>query len=276
MRVIETIADMKKARADLAGPVGLVPTMGYLHEGHLTLARRARDENASVVATIFVNPTQFGPQEDFASYPRDASRDLELLAREKTDIVFMPSACEMYPGHYDTWVEVGTVTSRLEGVARPGHFRGVATVCNKLFNITQPARAYFGEKDAQQVLVIKKMAAELNLNLEIITVATVREADGLAMSSRNSYLNPEERKAAAVLYRSLSLARRLYSEGEKDAGKLRRVVTEMIEKEPLARIDYVSIAGANNLDELEVVTPPALVLLAVRIGKTRLIDNITL
>ena len=188
MKVIEKIDDMKRLRQPLAEPVGFVPTMGYIHEGHLSLVRRAREENPSVVVSIFVNPTQFGPQEDFNRYPRDIQRDLAWLEKERTDIVFMPSQAEMYPSQFNSWVEVDKVTERLEGASRPGHFRGVATICAKLFNIIQPTRAYFGQKDAQQLIVIKKMVADLNMNLEIVTVPTVREPDGLAMSSRNTCL----------------------------------------------------------------------------------------
>jgi len=276
MKVIETIGEMKRLRRRLTEPVGFVPTMGYLHEGHLALVRRARAENPSVVVSIFVNPTQFGPQEDFNSYPRDTRRDLALLGKEGTDVVFMPSVVEMYPRQFDSWVEVGKVTERLEGASRPGHFRGVATVCAKLFNIVQPTTAYFGQKDAQQAVVIKKMVADLNMSLEIVTVPTVREPDGLAMSSRNTYLNPEERKASVVLYQALSLAQKLWSQGEIDADRLREEMIKLIQKQPLANIDYVSVANAETLDELDTVSLPALVSLAVKIGKTRLIDNVVL
>jgi pantoate--beta-alanine ligase len=276
MKIIDKIDAMKKLRRRLAEPVGLVPTMGYLHEGHLALVRQARAENPSVVVSIFVNPTQFGPQEDFDSYPRDTRRDLALLAKEGTDVVFMPSVAEMYPEPFDSWIEVGKVTERLEGASRPGHFKGVATVCAKLFNIVQPTTAYFGQKDAQQAVVIKKMVAELNMDLKIITLPTVREPDGLAVSSRNTYLNPDERQAAVVLYQALSLAQKLWSQGETDAQHLRQEMTGLIKKQPLATIDYVSVADAETLDELEKVKPPALISLAVKIGTTRLIDNIVL
>jgi pantoate--beta-alanine ligase len=276
VKVITKIADMRKLRRELSEPVGLVPTMGYLHEGHLSLVRRARAENHSLVVSIFVNPTQFGPQEDFHSYPRDTKRDLALLEREDTDVVFMPSAEEMYTPQFNSWVEVGGVTERLEGASRPGHFRGVTTICAKLFNIVQPSRAYFGQKDAQQTVVIKKMVTDLNLNLEIVILPTVREPDGLAMSSRNSYLSPSERKAALVLYHALTLAQRLWGEGEADAASIRREMRRLIQKEPQATIDYVSIADAETLDELDTVKPPALLSLAVKIGSTRLIDNILL
>jgi pantoate--beta-alanine ligase len=276
MKILKTIDEIKKLRPSLPPPVGFVPTMGYLHEGHLALVRQARAESASVVVSIFVNPTQFGPQEDFEKYPRDPKRDLALLEKEGTDIVFMPAAGEIYPPDFDSWVEVGRIAERLEGVSRPGHFRGVATVVAKLFNIVQPDRAYFGQKDAQQLAVIKRMVTDLDMNLEVIAVPTVREPDGLAMSSRNTYLNPEERKAAVVLYEALTLAQELFSGGERDAPAIRRQMTELIQKQPLAEIDYISIADAETLDELDEVKPPALVSLAVKIGKTRLIDNVVL
>jgi len=276
MKVIETIDEMRQLRLQLAEPVGFVPTMGYLHEGHLSLVRQARVENPSLVVSIFVNPTQFGPQEDFRQYPRDPQRDLALLEKDKTDIVFMPSVAEMYPPQFSSWVEVGRVTERLEGASRPGHFRGVATVVAKLLNIVQPNRAYFGQKDAQQAVVIKKMVADLNMNVEIVALPTVREPDGLATSSRNTYLNPEERQAATVLYQALCLAQKLWFQGEKDAERLRQEMIALIQKEPLADINYVSVADPQTLEELDRVNPPALVSMAVKIGKTRLIDNIVL
>ena len=276
MEIIKNVAEMKEARCHLAEPVGFVPTMGFLHEGHLSLVRRARADNASVAASIFVNPTQFGQHEDFQSYPRDTPRDLAMLEREGADAVFMPEPRDMYPEGFDTWISVDKLTEQLEGAVRPGHFRGVATVCSKLFDIVRPARAYFGQKDAQQALVIKKMVADLNMNLEVVTLPTVREGDGLAMSSRNTYLNPAERRAATVLYRALTLAQGLRSRGETDAATVRSRMAELIRSEPLATIDYVSIARGNTLDELARIEPGALVSLAVRIGKTRLIDNTVL
>jgi pantoate--beta-alanine ligase len=276
MKIIETIADMKRLRQQIAGTVGFVPTMGFLHEGHLSLVRQARSENLSVVVSIFVNPTQFGPQEDFSRYPRDLERDLALLEKDGADIVFMPPVVEMYPPGFNSWIEVAGVTGRLEGASRPDHFRGVTTIVTKLFNIVQPTRAYFGQKDAQQATVIKKMVADLDMNLEVITLPTVREPDGLAMSSRNTYLNPEERWAALVLYRALALAQQLWAQGEKDAEKIRREMLTLIQKQPLAKVEYVSIADTGTLDELDTVSPPALVSLSVRIGKTRLIDNVVL
>jgi pantoate--beta-alanine ligase len=276
MKVISTVAEFKEVRRKIQGTVGFVPTMGYLHAGHLFLARRAKTENDVSVVSIFVNPTQFGPKEDFARYPRDPERDLALLERERTDLVLMPRVEEMYPPGISTWVDVENVTKTLEGAARPGHFRGVATVVAKLFNIVEPAKAYFGQKDAQQVVVIKKMVTDLNMNLEVVVVPTQREPDGLAMSSRNVYLNPEERQAAVVLWRSMNLAKGLWQKGERDAEKLRNEMVALIKKEPLARIDYVSMADPRTLDELSQIKGSALVSMAVYVGKTRLIDNMTL
>jgi len=275
MQVINTILEMRALRLQAAGPVGFVPTMGFLHEGHLSLVRRAREENETVVVSIFVNPTQFGPKEDFKSYPRDTDRDLALL-EPLTDICFMPQAAEMYPEDFDSWVEPGDIATRLEGAARPGHFRGVTTVVAKLFNIVSPDRAYFGQKDAQQLAVIKKMVSDLDMNPEVVACPTVREPDGLAMSSRNTYLNPEQREAAAVLYRALNLAEKRWKQGEQDAGTIRHEMVELIEKEPLAEIDYISVADAATLREMHRLKPPALVSLAVKIGRTRLIDNVIL
>jgi pantoate--beta-alanine ligase len=276
MQVINTIADMKKILRELHRTVGLVPTMGYLHEGHLTLVRHARKANEITVVSIFVNPAQFGPNEDFDRYPRDYNRDLSLLEKEKIDFVFMPPASEMYPEGYNTWVEVNKVTDRLEGAVRPGHFRGVATVVTKLFNIVKPTRAYFGQKDAQQCVVIKKMINDLNLDLEMIIVPTVREPDGLAMSSRNVYLNADERQQAPVLYRALSTAHVMWSEGERDSNRLKQSMIKLLQQKNLANVEYISIADGLTLNELEKVEPPAIVSLAVKFGKTRLIDNILL
>jgi len=276
MKTVEKINDMRRLRQQIAEPVGLVPTMGYLHEGHLALVKRARAENSSVVVSIFVNPTQFGPQEDFKHYPRDHELDLSILKKEKTDIVFMPSVTEMYPSPFNSWVEVSKVTERLEGASRPTYFRGVTTVVAKLFNIVQPTRAYFGQKDAQQAIVIRKMVADLNMDVEIVILPTVREPDGLAVSSRNIYLNPKERKTAVVLYQALCLAQKLWVQGETNAQTIRQQMTDLIQKEPSTNIDYVSIANPETLDELDKVESPALVSLAVKIGSTRLIDNIVL
>ncbi len=276
MKVLSTITEFKKARQKVKGTVGFVPTMGYLHEGHLTLVRQAKAETNIVVVSIFVNPTQFGRGEDLARYPRDPERDLAMLEKEEVDLVFMPPVEEMYPAGFNSWVEVEKVTERLEGAVRPGHFKGVATVVAKLFNIVQPTRAYFGQKDAQQALVIKIIVADLNMNLEVVIAPTVREPDGLAMSSRNTFLNPEERQAALVLWKSLNLAQQLWSKGERNAERVRQQMIAFIQKEPLAQIDYVSIANPKTLEELMEIDRPALVSLAVRIGKTRLIDNMIL
>jgi len=276
MQVVGPIPEIRALRQKLSGSVGFVPTMGYLHEGHLALVKQARIENSAVIVSIYVNPTQFGPREDFGAYPRELNRDLELLRGEGVDVVFVPSDEEMYPPEFSSWVDVEKVTGRLEGASRPGHFRGVATVVAKLFNIVQPTRAYFGQKDAQQAVVIKRMVADLNMGIEIVVVPTARESDGLAMSSRNIYLSPRERQAATILFKALALARQLWQGGERDAEKIRRQMTSLIQKEPLARIDYVSIADAETLEELDLLDRPALASLAVRIGKTRLIDNMPL
>lgn len=276
MEVVETLADLKRERLHLKGPVGFVPTMGALHEGHVSLVQRARKENAGVVASIFVNPAQFGPKEDLAKYPRDVPRDLDMLGKEGVDLVFAPMPPEIYPAGFDTWISVGGIADRLEGAARPGHFRGVATVVAKLFNMVQPERAYFGEKDAQQLLVIKKMVTDLNMNVEVVACPTVREWDGLARSSRNVFLNQEERRAATVLNKSLKLAETMYMQGQRDAQKIRAEMTALIGGEPLANISYVSVADPNTLGELQSISDGALISLAVSIGKTRLIDNIIL
>ncbi len=275
MKVLSTIAEFRQARQGVDTSLGFVPTMGYLHEGHLSLVRRARAENGAVAVSIFVNPAQFGPADDLAQYPRDPERDLALLEKEGVDLVLMPSPEEIYPEGCSSWVEVEKVTERLEGAARPGHFRGVATVVAKLFNIVQPTRAYFGQKDAQQSVVIEKMVADLNMNLEVVVVPTLREPDGLAMSSRNIYLSSEERQAALVLWKSLDLARHLRAGGERKAEKVRQQMVNLIQKEPLADIEYISIADPQTLEELTEMDGPALISLVVRIGKTRLIDNIT-
>jgi pantoate--beta-alanine ligase len=275
MEVIETIEGMRQVRKQQNEPVGFVPTMGYLHEGHLSLVKRAKNENATVIVSIFVNPAQFGPAEDFKNYPRDKERDLTML-EPFADIVFMPDVAEMYPDSFDTWVEMGSITDKLEGTSRPGHFRGVSIVVTKLFNIIKPTRAYFAQKDAQQLLVVKKMVADLNMDLEIVTCPTIREADGLAMSSRNSYLSPEQRKAAVVLYQSLMFARELWAQGERNAAAMRQQVTDFIKKEPLADIDYISVADTETLEELDMIQISALLSMAVKFGRTRLIDNVIL
>ena len=276
MNVITTVSDMVAARDQAERPLGLVPTMGCLHEGHRALVRKARARNRTVVVSIFVNPAQFGPTEDLASYPRDFERDLELLRSERVDLVFAPLAEEVYPSGYSTYVDVEGVTARQEGARRPGHFRGVATVVAKLLAIVRPDKAYFGQKDGQQVVVIKRMNQDLNLGAEIVVVPTVREPDGLALSSRNIYLTEDERRAAPVLYRSLCHARELWTDGTRDADVLRREITDMIAGEPLAQIDYVSIADGEMLEEAAQANDGAMVSLAARFGKARLIDNVVL
>ncbi|MCC7357976.1 MAG: pantoate--beta-alanine ligase [Anaerolineales bacterium] len=277
MLTLTSFADLRAARRSLTGSLGLVPTMGYLHRGHLSLVERARAENAHVAVSIFVNPTQFGPNEDLSRYPRDLTHDLELLAGYHVDLVWAPTPEELYPAGFQTWVSVEQVSAPLEGKQRPGHFRGVATVVAKLFNAFTPDRAYFGQKDAQQVVVIRRLARDLNFPLEIVTCPIVREPDGLALSSRNVYLNAEERQAATVLSRALRAAEAAFAAGERDADVLRAMVGSALAQEPLAREEYVSAADPETLAELETVGPGgALLSLAVRVGKTRLIDNVVL
>lgn len=276
MQVISAISAFRQARAAF-GELGFVPTMGYLHEGHLSLVRRARAECPAVAVSIFVNPTQFAPHEDFERYPRDLNRDLALLEKEGVDLVFAPSREEMYPEGFGTYVVLPAADEALEGAARPGHFRGVATVVCKLFNIVQPTRAYFGQKDAQQVMVVHQMVRDLNIPTTIVVLPTVREPDGLAMSSRNTYLSPDERRAAPVIYRGLQAAERLYASGERDAATLRHAVIAVLETEPLLQPEYVSVADPLTLRELERVGERgALVSLAARVGSVRLIDNVLL
>lgn len=276
MKIIKTISEMRELRKTLPEPVGFVATMGYLHEGHISLVRKAKEENASVMVSIFVNPTQFGPNEDFEKYPRDIDGDLEILEEEGVDAVFAPEADEIYPKDFNSRVEVIGITQKLEGNCRPGHFRGVTTIVNKLFNIVTPNKAYFGQKDAQQAIVINKMVKDLNMNLEVITCPTIREPDGLAMSSRNVYLRPEDRQSATVLYRALMLAKDLYQQGERNAETVRTEMVRLIKTEEPARIDYVSVADPVTLEELDEISGKALVSLAVKFYKTRLIDNIVL
>lgn len=279
MRLVERISEVREAvrAARAAGRrIGFVPTMGYLHEGHLTLMRQARQASDFVVVSIFVNPTQFGPNEDFARYPRDLERDAALCAGVPVDLIFHPSVAEMYPQPFRTSVQVGGLTETLCGASRPGHFDGVATVVSKLFNIVQPDAAFFGQKDAQQVAVIQRMVIDLNMDLTIVPVPTVREADGLAMSSRNSYLSPDERQAALVLSRSLRMAAQRVEAGERDLRTLADAMRAMIAAEPLANIDYVEIVDYATLQPVERLDAKALAALAVRFGKTRLIDNVVL
>jgi pantoate--beta-alanine ligase len=253
--------------------IGFVPTMGFLHDGHLSLIRESVQKADFTVVSIFVNPTQFGPQEDFKEYPRDLEHDTNLLEKEGVDVVFVPVREEMYPEDFKTYVEVHDLQDKLCGRSRPGHFRGVCTVVLKLFQIIYPDVAFFGQKDAQQALIIEKMVRDLNLNVEIRVLPTVREADGLALSSRNSYLNAEERRAAGCLYKSLKRAEQMILEGEKNSSRIIRKMKQIIHSEPLARIDYVQIVDLDNLDSLAKIEGDALIALAVFVGKIRLIDN---
>ncbi|MBL8099591.1 MAG: pantoate--beta-alanine ligase [Anaerolineales bacterium] len=276
MSLLSSLSDLRTKRLSLDGKVGLVPTMGYLHPGHLSLVSKAKEENDHVIVTIFVNPTQFGANEDLSKYPRDLDKDLELLKPLGVDIIWNPSAEIMYPSGYQTWVEVEALTNPLEGAMRPGHFKGVTTIVSKLFNATQPHKAYFGQKDAQQVAVIRRMTLDLNFPIEIVVCPTLREDDGLAMSSRNKYLNNDERKAATVLFRSLSEAKKIFESGERDAEKVRGKMKEVLASEPLANVQYVSCADFDSLEELNLIDSKALLSMAVFIGKTRLIDNFVL
>ena len=277
MRVVASKDEMRIAGRDAARPLGLVPTMGALHDGHLSLVDRARADCASVAVSIFVNPTQFGEGEDFAEYPRDLEGDLELLRQRGVDLAFVPGVAEIYPPGFGTWVDVGPLADRLEGAVWPGHFRGVATVVAKLFGIVGPERAYFGQKDGQQTVVIRKMARDLDTGVEVIVLPTIREPDGLAMSSRNVRLNPQQRQAAPALYRALSNGRAAWERGERDAEKIRRTVRQELNAEPLLTIiDYVSVAAPETLEELEQTTPGAMLSAAAHLGPVRLIDNVLL
>jgi pantoate--beta-alanine ligase len=280
MDLITNIKQMQDLAMKLKGEgktIGLVPTMGYLHEGHLSLAVRARQENDIVVMSNFVNPLQFGPQEDFATYPRDLDRDNKLAEGAGVDYVFAPSGEEMYPEGYSTYVEVkGGATEKMCGRSRPGHFLGVTTVVLKLFLITQPSRVYFGQKDAQQAIVIRKMVTDLNLPLEIITCPIVRERDGLALSSRNTYLFPEERRNAVALPHALAAGRQLIQQGERNPVRVREEILRVLESSPGICVDYVEVVDGRTLEEQPVLQGPVLLAAAVFVGKTRLIDNIDL
>jgi pantoate--beta-alanine ligase len=276
METIRTISWMKeKAREARAEQrvIGLVPTMGALHAGHLALVERAKKECSPVYASIFVNPTQFGPKEDLSKYPRPLEADIEKLTNAGVDGLFLPSAEEMYPSGFSTYVQVDGISERLEGKSRPGHFRGVATVVLKLFEIVQPNYAYFGRKDAQQVRVLQKMARDLNFDVELVICPTVREADGVALSSRNTYLSPEERKAATVLIRALKAAEKEFSAGVRDTLELQGIMRRVLESEPQARVDYAEIVDADSFEPVVRIGKRCYALLAVRIGSTRLIDN---
>ncbi|MEP7290906.1 MAG: pantoate--beta-alanine ligase [Chloroflexota bacterium] len=274
MHPVETIEALKAARAKLSGRVGLVTTMGALHDGHRALMETARAENDAVIATIFVNPTQFAPGEDYNAYPRDLARDLEMMERAGVDVVFTPTPDLMYPPGFQTYIDFEIVSTGLEGSHRPGHFRGVATVVSKLFHLTQPDKAYFGQKDAQQVVVVRRMVHDLDFPLEIRVCPTVREADGLAMSSRNVYLNAEQRRAAGVLHRALAAAAAAYDQGERLPSELRTIAREVLQSEPLAEVEYVAINDPRSLFGVhEASENPLLLSMAVRIGKPRLLDN---
>lgn len=277
MEILTTPATMRAWRRAQGGTAGFVPTMGFLHEGHLALARRAKAENDITLVSIFVNPTQFAPGEDFERYPRDEERDLELLRDVGINAVYMPAPAVMYPGGYQTSVDVERVTQPLEGASRPGHFRGVTTVVLKLFNAVEPTRAYFGRKDAQQLRVIQRMTLDLDLGVEIVPCDIVRESDGLALSSRNVYLSPAQRAAAPAIHRALSRANAAHSAGERDANALRTMVRRDLERVPGAVLDYVSLADDETLDELSgPVSRPAMLSTVVKFGPTRLLDNIEL
>ncbi len=276
MEIAISLDKLWDIRSALPGTWGLVPTMGYLHEGHLSLIRRAKAECDHVAVSIFVNPTQFAPTEDLSKYPRDLERDLRLIEPLGVDLVWNPTPEIMYPNGYQTWVEVETLTKPLEGAMRPSHFRGVTTVVAKLFNAVQPHKAYFGQKDAQQAAVIRQMTRDLSYPIEVVVCPIVREADGLAMSSRNKYLEGADRQAALVLSRALAAAKDLYDAGERDAETLRAKMKEVIAVEPRAQMQYVSCADYDTLAELETITGKTLLSMAVIIGKTRLIDNLVL
>jgi len=276
VRVVAEAGETRGFRRGFRGSVGLVPTMGALHDGHLSLVRRARAENDAVAATIFVNPTQFGPGEDLAAYPRSLAGDLARLEAEGVDLVFTPDAAAVYPPGFQTWVVPGPLAEPLEGARRPGHFRGVLTVVSKLLHVVEPDRAYFGQKDAQQAILVRRMVADLDLPVGIVVCPIVREPDGLALSSRNAYLTSEERRAAPVLYRSLRAVSGAWDAGERRGDRLREAARAVLAAEPLAAPDYVSAADPETLAEIETATGRVLVSMAVRFGTTRLLDNILL
>ncbi len=280
MRVITTIQEMVAERSSCASSqkVGFVPTMGFLHEGHLSLVHQAREENEILTASIFVNPTQFGPHEDLASYPRDLLHDLRLLENLGVDIVFVPTADEIYPSDFVTYVDpTGPLVNEAEGAIRPGHFRGVATVVLKLFQIMQPHRAYFGQKDAQQAAIISRMVSDFNLPVKLRILSIIREADGLAMSSRNAYLNKQERIAATVLYRALQTGRSQFEAHRyAEASSAVKAMVDTVRTEPLAHLDYAEVRDPDSFVQLEVLRVPALLLIAARVGPARLIDNFLL
>ena len=278
MQLIKKIEEMKnyyKKVKDKGESIGFVPTLGYLHKGHLFLIKVAKETCDEVVVSIFVNPLQFGPGEDYERYPRDISRDAEICQKEGVNAIFVPSLEEMYPQGYSTFIDMqGNLTQVLEGKLRPGHFRGVNTVLTKLFNIVHPNLSFFGEKDYQQALIVKKMVKDLNLDAKIVLLPTVREKDGLALSSRNSYLTLKQRRAAAVLYKSLTKAKEMIEKGEEDPKEVIFLIRDLINKEPLAKIDYVALVDSLTFERVSQIKDNVLIVLAVRIGKIRLIDNI--
>lgn len=276
MKLFETVADMKAQVAAWKAEgltIGLVPTMGALHEGHMSLMDAARAACDRVAVSVFVNPLQFGPDEDYDSYPRDIERDAAICREHGVDAVFHPEPAEMYPPNYNTYVVMETLTDALCGASRPGHFRGVCTVVNKLFNIVQPDKAFFGQKDAQQLAIIKRMVADLNMNLQVVGCPIVREEDGLAKSSRNTYLSPEERAAALVLSRAVFAGQQAVAEGLRDAAALKQLMCDIVAAEPLARIDYIEVVDGETMQPTEQLGRFVLAALAVYIGQTRLIDN---
>ena len=276
MKVVKTIKEVREIVSSWRRDgltVGLVPTMGYLHEGHQSLISKSVSENDRTVVSVFVNPIQFGPNEDLEAYPRDLKRDMEAVEAVGGDLIFNPEPAELYPSHFTSFIDTTETTELLCGAVRPVHFRGVCTVVGKLFNIVTPDRAYFGQKDAQQLATIRRFVRDLNFGLEIVPCPIVREADGLAKSSRNTYLSPAERKAALILSKSLALGKKAVDEGERDASKVVSIITESLQTEPLARIDYVEVVDFENIQRVETISGETLVAIAVYIGKTRLIDN---
>lgn len=276
MIVVQRLSELRNARNELEGPLGFVPTMGYLHEGHLSLVRSARKDCEHIAVSIFANPTQFGQNEDFSTYPRDPPRDIALLENEGVDLVWTPQVTDLYPPDFQTWVEVDKLTEPFEGEQRPTHFKGVTTIVAKLFNSVQPQRAYFGQKDAQQALVLRRMIRDLDFPVQLVVCPTIREKDGLAMSSRNSYLDERERAAATVLYRALSATKDAFAKGLTSARSLRQIAMDVLGKEPLANVQYVSVTDPNTLHEIEGHIEQGLVLMTVNIGETRLVDNVFL
>ena len=276
MKVVKTVKEVRdivSAWKKEGLTVGFVPTMGFLHEGHKSLIRKSASQNDRTVVSVFVNPIQFGPNEDLEAYPRDLNRDMKAVEESGGDLIFNPEPEEMYPGHFTSFIDTTETTELLCGAVRPVHFRGVCTVVGKLFNIVTPDRAYFGQKDAQQLATVKRFVRDLNFPVEIVACPIVREADGLAKSSRNTYLNPEERKAALILSQSLKKGREAIEQGERDSQKVIGIIRENLQTEPLARIDYVEVVDFENIQRTPVIEGETLVAIAVYIGKTRLIDN---